>query len=102
MSRHPSLIETDFAPLSDGTLLELVENPSNPGRYCLSVWRGGEIQFVDEFEHDGQVSVPPRDSKIRTPRGSHQLAASYGIDRSGDSSLGNDQLERTLCKAWVG
>jgi hypothetical protein len=69
-----SPIETDFAELKDGTIVELVEDPANPGRKCFAVWNGGEIRFLNRVEQDGQVFIPPsRDStlleSIRLPRG---------------------------------
>jgi len=49
--RDAALIETDFAELNDGTLVELVENPTNPSRYCFAVWRGGEIRLEEHSSH---------------------------------------------------
>jgi len=50
-SEDNSVTETDFAELKDGTLVELVEDPKNPGRKCLGVWKdGGEIRFLDRLE----------------------------------------------------
>lgn len=57
-SADNSVTETDFAELKDGTLVELVEDPKNPSRKCLAVWKDGEIRFVDRLEQDGQVFVP--------------------------------------------
>jgi hypothetical protein len=53
-----SVTETDFVELKDGTLVELVEDPKNPGRKCLAVWKDGEIRFLDRLEQDGRVIVP--------------------------------------------
>ena len=38
-------IETDFAELADGTLVELVQSPERAGRTCLAVWKNREIRF---------------------------------------------------------
>lgn len=38
-----SVSEVDFAELEDGTLVELVEDPKNPGRKCLAVWKDDGI-----------------------------------------------------------
>jgi hypothetical protein len=70
---NTALVETDFVALDDGTLLELVEDPKNPGRHCFAVWQGGGIRLEDRFERDGQVFVPSRDDQIlrcmQLPRG---------------------------------
>jgi len=59
------ITEIDFAEMQDGTLVELVEDPQNPGRKCLGVWKDGEIRFLDRLEQDGQVFVPTvQNSKI--------------------------------------
>ena len=77
-SRDVPITETDFAELSDGTLLELVQDPTDPGQRCFAVWRNGEICFLNRLEQDGRVFVPPAENSeildhIRLPRG----AASY-------------------------
>ena len=77
-SRDVPITETDFAELSDGTLLELVQDPNDPGQRCFAVWRNGEICFLNRLEQDGRVFVPPAENSeildhIRLPRG----AASY-------------------------
>src|SRR5260370_30626160 len=40
-SGDTSITEVDFAELKDGTLVYLVEHPTNPGRKCLAVWKDG-------------------------------------------------------------
>ena len=72
--RRVTVIETDFAELNDGTLVELVEDPSNPGQRCFAVWKNGEIRFLNRLEHEGRVFVPPAGNStildcIRLPRG---------------------------------
>ena len=49
-SRDVPISETDFAELSDGTLVELVQDPSDPGQRCFAVWRNGEIRFLNRLE----------------------------------------------------
>ncbi len=73
-SRDVPISETDFAELSDGTLVELVQDPSDPGQRCFAVWRNGEICFLNRLEADGRVFVPPAQNneildRIRLPRG---------------------------------
>jgi hypothetical protein len=57
-SADNSVSEVDFAELKDGTLVELVEDPKNPGQKCLAVWKDGEILFLERLEQDGRVIVP--------------------------------------------
>ncbi len=73
-SEDDSVTEIDFAELKDGTLVELVEDPKNPGRKCLAVWKDCEILFLDRLELDGRVMVPLAQSheilgRIRLPKG---------------------------------
>jgi len=49
--------EIDFAELKDGNLVELVEDPANPGHTLLAVWKGGKTQFLDRLEQDGRVLI---------------------------------------------
>lgn len=62
--------ETDFAELKDGTLVELVEDPADPGRRCLAVWKDNQVRFVDRLEQDGRVFVPlaRKDEVLRSLR----------------------------------
>ena len=77
--RDNAITEIDFAEMKDGTLVELVEDPKNPGQTCFAVAGHGDPRFLKRFEHDGQVFVPPARASqilkcIRLPRG----AESYG------------------------
>ena len=52
---------TDFAKLSDGTLLELVEDPTDAKRTLLALWQKRQdraIQYVTEFRDGNKVFVP--------------------------------------------
>src|SRR6266403_1056102 len=73
-SADSSVTEIDFVELKDGTLVELVEDPKNPGRKCLAVWKDGEIRFLDRLEQTGRVIVPLAQNseilgRIRLPKG---------------------------------
>src|SRR5260370_18544868 len=57
-SGDDSVTETDFAELTDGTLVELVEGPKHPGQTCLAVWKDGEVRFLDHLDQDGRVLIP--------------------------------------------
>jgi len=50
--------EIDFAVLGDGSLVELVEDPVDPWRCLLAVWKDGEVSFLESLEEDGRLLVP--------------------------------------------
>jgi len=52
------VIETDFAELPDGTLLDTVRDPSNPARTLLAVYRDQNVHSADPFEADDRICVP--------------------------------------------
>jgi hypothetical protein len=54
------ILETDFAELKDGTLVEVVQDPENRARTLLAVWKDGDVHYVDKLEDDGHVLVPFR------------------------------------------
>lgn len=64
------ITETDFIELSDGTLAELVEDPTDPGRTALAVWKDGNVQYVDKLQVAHQTFVPfsRRNSVLRQTR----------------------------------
>jgi len=71
---HLPSMEVDSVELEDGTLVELVEDPEDPTRALLAVFKEGVVFFTDHFEHRGKILVPkPRNSEgladIRLPRG---------------------------------
>jgi hypothetical protein len=83
-SRDVPITETDFAELSDGTLLELVQDPTDPGQRSFAVWRNGEICFLNRLEQDGRVFVPPSENSeildhIRLPRGASSYKSAQEI-----------------------
>jgi hypothetical protein len=57
-SAPDEIVETDFAELNGGTLVDLVQDTENPCRTLLAVWKDGEIRYLDQLKHDGQVLVP--------------------------------------------
>ena len=59
-------LETGFAELEDGILLEHIENPKEPGRNLLVFWREGRAED-DEIGHLDQDFVPlqPEDDLSR-------------------------------------
>jgi hypothetical protein len=60
-----SVIETDFAELEDGSLVELIEDPENSSNTLFVIFDGKDARYAHEFEYKGQLLVPiPRDGKI--------------------------------------
>jgi hypothetical protein len=51
-------IETDFAELKDGTLVEIVEDSENPYRTLLAVWKGSDVRYLTQLEDGAHVLVP--------------------------------------------
>jgi len=57
--------EIDFAELDDGTLVEMIEDPSNPANSLFAVYKNGIVQYAATVEHEDQVLVPvPREQWI--------------------------------------
>jgi hypothetical protein len=83
------VVETDFVELPDGTLLDTIEDPKNPARTQLAIYRDNSVYYADEFECDDRICVAlPRTTEIlkhiRFSRGAkpyqsitHLLAALY-------------------------
>jgi hypothetical protein len=66
--------EVDFAELEDGTLIEMIEDPSNPANSLFAVYRNGSVQNAAMIECEDRMLVPfPREQTIfkhvRLPRG---------------------------------
>jgi hypothetical protein len=83
------VVETDFAELPDGTLLDTVEDPNSPARTQLAIYRDKSVHFADHVECDDRICVPISRTtdilrQIQFPRGAkpyesttHLLAALY-------------------------
>jgi hypothetical protein len=77
--RQPTLVssavvETDFAELDDGSLVEIIEDPENSSRTVLAIYKDGQVRFTHRFQHGNRTLVPiPRDRHVirhvRLPRG---------------------------------
>lgn len=52
------LIETDFAELPDGTLLDTIEDPTDPAKTQLAIYRDNKIRYADQFESNDQIYLP--------------------------------------------
>jgi hypothetical protein len=57
MTSKPA-IETDFAELPDGTLLDTIEDPNNPARTLFAVYGDKAVRYADQFEADDRICVP--------------------------------------------
>lgn len=57
-ARSKPIIEVDFCKTSDGSLLELVEDPKRPGCHRLCVFRNREVRYVKSYEQENQIFVP--------------------------------------------
>lgn len=68
------IVETQFAELADGTLVELVEDPADANRTLLAVCKGATVEYLDQFKDGDRILKPsPRTNEvlkpIRLPRG---------------------------------
>src|SRR5579863_2811374 len=81
------VVETDFAELRGGVLVEMIEDPANPTRSLLAVYKNGIVECVEKFRDGDRVLVPLTRTDlllrhIRLPQG----AEPYGklLDLLGD------------------
>ena len=78
-STQPSLVaapivETDFAQLEDGTMIELIEDPIIASQSLLAVSRNGSVSFLQQMPAQGQLLVPlVRGSEILKMFGWHEV-----------------------------
>jgi hypothetical protein len=83
--RHPGLVprpvvETDFAELEDGSLVEMIEDHENHSRSLLAVYKDGNVHCTGQLQANGKTFVPvPRDLEIvrhvRLPLGAEPYAS---------------------------
>jgi hypothetical protein len=57
---HPTkpVVEIDFAELTDGSLVEMIEDPANPAKSLLAVYNNGAVRYTDELHDGNRVLVP--------------------------------------------
>jgi hypothetical protein len=61
----PVVVETDFAELEDGTLLEMIEDPNDCSKSALAVFKDGEVRYEHQLRRSNRVFVPiPRNDGI--------------------------------------
>jgi hypothetical protein len=66
--------QIDFLALPDGRLVEAVEDPTDPKRTRLAIFRKGRVRLVDEFEYQGRTftAIPrtvPGFGQVPLPKG---------------------------------
>jgi hypothetical protein len=67
-------VQTDFAELENGSLVEVVEDPADPNHTLFAIFKRGRIRLAGQIEDRGRVLVPiPRStlgfSDVKLPRG---------------------------------
>jgi hypothetical protein len=73
------VVPTNWAELSDGTLLDLVEHPSDSEGTLLALWKDGRAIYKEKLENAGRILVPmPRCSKILTQIRLPRVPKPYG------------------------
>ncbi len=77
------IVETDFAELQDGSLVEMIEDPALPSRTTFAVYKDGKVQYDHEVKTSNAMYVPLRGNSeivrnVRLPRG----VESYGSVQS--------------------
>src|ERR1700758_1717113 len=50
--------EIDFAELKDGSLVEMIEDPTNPAKLRLAVYRSGAVRYTDKVHDGDRILVP--------------------------------------------
>ncbi len=57
---HPKkpVVEISFAELPDGSLVEMIEDPANPTKSRLAVYKNGIVRYADELHYGDKVLVP--------------------------------------------
>ena len=80
-SKHPTkpVVEIDFAELPDGSLVEMIEDPANPAKSLLAVYKNGNVRYTEELHDGNRVLVPlPRTDQLLRHIRLAQGAEPYG------------------------
>jgi hypothetical protein len=51
-------VEIDFAELPDSSLVEMIEDPANPEKSLLAVYKNGTVRYTEELHDGNRVLVP--------------------------------------------
>jgi hypothetical protein len=78
------LMTIDFAELSDGSLIDFVEDPQNSKNTLLAIWKDGEVTYRERLEYEGRTLIPPlREGQIlkyiRLPRGANPYPSNRSL-----------------------
>ena len=57
MNRN-KVVEIDFAELSDGSLVEMIEDPSEPTKTLLAVYSNNSVRYTERVDDGGRCLVP--------------------------------------------
>jgi hypothetical protein len=69
-SNNPAapFVEIDFAELSDGTLVEMIQSPADPTKSILAVYKDGVVQYAEQWRDGNRILVPiPRADEMLQP-----------------------------------
>ena len=86
------LTPIDFMELRDGALAEIVEDPENPTRTLLAVWKDGQVRYVRELKHGGRLLMPLQRTneilkRVRLPRGTRPYESVHILLREIESLI---------------
>jgi hypothetical protein len=57
--------EVDFAELEDGTLVEMIEDPADPTKSLLAVYKNGTVQYAEKWRNGDRILIPlPRAGQV--------------------------------------
>lgn len=84
-----SVSEVDFAELSDGSIIEMIEDPQDATRTLFAVYRDQSISYMDRLEDRGRMFVPlPRQTEILKYVRLAQGAEPYGKAQNLENEVG--------------
>jgi hypothetical protein len=57
---HPTklVVEVDFAELPDGSLVEMIQDPTDSEKSLLAVYKNGTVRYTEELHDGNRVLVP--------------------------------------------
>src|ERR1700722_2164690 len=58
LQNHLPEVEIHFAELEDGSLAEMVEDPADPTRSVLAVYRDGIVQYAERWLDRNRILIP--------------------------------------------
>src|SRR5713101_8417546 len=62
---HLPEMEIHFAELEDGSLAEMIEDPADPTKSLLAVYKDGNVQYAEQWQDRNRILVPlPRTGQM--------------------------------------